>query len=699
MKFLNKSRTLGPQSTSTYRIENYLHQSKIELDQHLPEVFCQKIANLSQKQRRAINSLRKSRDTITIKPADKNLGIAIMNTDDYVQQCLIHLASSTYNVVSEYPNQLQKTLENIIISFKTELINNIFLSNSLYCQILPKKNDYRIPLFYGIPKIHKPHTGIPPVRPIVSQTNSLFSLTAKFLDHVLQPLARSYSDYLHNSTSLINVLTETTISDDSTLVTMDIVSLFPSIPQMECLSIINEEIRTHRELVIFDPNFIIQLLHLQMTNNYFEFSNFTFHQKTGIAMGAAFSPTVANIFMSVFFRRFFQSGQDQPLLIYRYIDDIFLLWPKKHDLSIFVNSLNHFHPNINFTVETSDTSIDFLDITIYKHKNSNSKLFLETKTFQKSNNLYQYLHYDSEHPQSTFKGIVIGECIRYIRTNSLESNYLTQLELFKIRLKKRGYPIKFINKNINKVKYSNRLTYIKNEIKEKNCILYHPIFKCLLPPQLHFLRKIILHNFKNIQHLVNKPIIITTKHNTINNLLVRARHIPTPTNVVDIYATCHNNYSQPIQHPIINKLPPSLHDANNSPISKKCLHRNCATCQHLNEQNFFNSTVTKMKYHIRHPFSCSSFNIIYLITCAKCRKQYVGKTTKTLRERVNHHRASIRRRQKHYIYVHFNFPDHKISDLSVQIIDTASPDKLDELEHYWISKLQTLIPKGLNFVT
>lgn len=33
--------------------------------------------------------------------------------------------------------------------------------------------------------------------------------------------------------------------------------------------------------------------------NYFEFSSFIFQHTTGTAMGAAFSPTIANIFMSV----------------------------------------------------------------------------------------------------------------------------------------------------------------------------------------------------------------------------------------------------------------------------------------------------------------------------------------------------------------------------------------------------------------
>jgi hypothetical protein len=47
--------------------------------------------------------------------------------------------------------------------------------------------------------------------------------------------------------------------------------------------------------------------------------------------------------------------------------------------------------------------------------------------------------------------------------------------------------------------------------------------------------------------------------------------------------------------------------------------------------------------------------------------------------------------------LHFNLPSHSISNLTVQIIDIASnTSELDTLEHYWIHRLQTTHPYGLN---
>ena len=51
--------------------------------------------------------------------------------------------------------------------------------------------------------------------------------TAKFIDHVLQPLSQSYQDYLQNSTPLVLVLDNMQIPNDAILVTIDVESLYP----------------------------------------------------------------------------------------------------------------------------------------------------------------------------------------------------------------------------------------------------------------------------------------------------------------------------------------------------------------------------------------------------------------------------------------------------------------------------------------
>ncbi len=148
---------------------------------------------------------------------------------------------------------------------------------------------------------------------------------------------------------------------------------------------------------------------------------------------------------------------------------------------------------------TPSTSIDYLDLTVFKGKQFTKNKLLDIKTYQKLNNLYQYLHFISNHPKSTYKSIITGECIRYARTNTDETNYIHQVSLFKTRLQHRGYPSKLIEKHTSKVKFSNRQSFLQPIPKVRFSVL-RPIFKCLPPPQYKQLKTIILHRFQNIKN-------------------------------------------------------------------------------------------------------------------------------------------------------------------------------------------------------
>ena len=180
----------------------------------------------------------------------------------------------------------------------------------------------------------------------------------------MQPIARAYPDYLHNSASLSLSIEILVVPDSATPASVDVDSLYPSIPQTECLSIIYDELHSHRHLLLFDPNLVIRLLQINVNYNSLEFSTYIFQQVT--VMGAAFSPTIANIFMSVILRRFLCTQRYHPLLLKRYTDDIIIIWTESQLLDKFLTALNEFHPSLHYTYSSSTESTDFLDLTIYK---------------------------------------------------------------------------------------------------------------------------------------------------------------------------------------------------------------------------------------------------------------------------------------------------------------------------------------------
>jgi hypothetical protein len=696
MKFLPKTVTVSPTQlySGVSQLEHYIELTKRNLNDELPEILKKPAPNLTKGEKASIKSLKNARQTLTIKPADKNLGIVIMNTDDYLQQCTQLLTNnSTYRPAETYPKEdIARRITNTLISFNSQLTG---YSKKLYEYLQPKPNQAQIPKFYGIPKIHKKYDTLPPMRPIVAQTNSPLTPTAQLLDHILQPVAQAYPDYLHNSASLSILLQTLEVPETAILVSVDVESLYPSIPQTECLDIIYEELHSQRHLLLFDPNLIIQLLHINVNYNYFEFATLIFQQITGTAMGAAFSPTIANIFMSVILRRFLRTQQHHPLLLKRYIDDILIIWTKSQEqLNTFLTELNNFHPNLHYTHEHSTESTDFLDLTIYKGPHFQNTKHLDTKTFQKAQNLYQYLHFESCHQRSIHKAIIIGECVRYARSNSSKENYNRMVQLFETRLHVRGYPPNFTKKTLALVSYDNRQKFLQ-QTKPERAITRPPLFKCIAPPQFHQLKQIILENYSLVQKYVNNPRFIALRNRTLHQELVRAKINPTDDQITDLAISFAS--------------PNSIHTtAGNLPqlrfrerFVRKCNHPRCSTCQHLQCQPTFTSTKTKISYPIRHHFTCKSNNLIYLITCTKCKKQYVGMTTKQLNTRVNHHRTSIFNKQRTYLHSHFNLPDHNINNLKVQAIDTTEQNvngykELRKLERFWIKTLKTFQPIGLN---
>ena len=134
-------------------------------------------------------------------------------------------------------------------------------------------------------------------------------------------------------------------------------------------------------------------------------------------------------------------------------------------LHTFMSDLNSFHPALHFTYEFSLKTVNFLDLTIFKSPNFLLINYLDTSTYQQPQNLYQYLHYNSKTIQ---KGLIFGECIRYLRTNTIEHNFSATVHMFS----KREYLSKkksVVKQHVQSVKHGRgKCRLAKKEEREKN---------------------------------------------------------------------------------------------------------------------------------------------------------------------------------------------------------------------------------------
>ena len=100
--------------------------------------------------------------------------------------------------------------------------------------------------------------------------------------------------------------------------------------------------------------------------------------------------------------------------------------------------------------------------------------------------------------------------------------------------------------------------------------------------------------------------------------------------------------------------------------------------------------------------SCKTTNVVYLITCTKCGKQYVGETGDHVNQRMNGHRDDWKHKRfetspvaEHFCSLEHDFLNHTtLCCLDHYPVWTDRTRKARE--SYWIRRLNTLRPYGIN---
>lgn len=192
------------------------------------------------------------------------------------------------------------------------------------------------------------------------------------------------------------------------MVTIDVSSLYTSIPHLEGIESVRSTLDQDRNLPIPLPT-ILELVEKTLTMNTFKFKNVHYHQIQGTAMGTKMAPNYANIFMGELEKKLLNSSELQPFIWLRFIDDIFTIYRATEDeVTTHIEYLNSYHPTIKFTSNMSRDSIDFLDVTIFR-KPDNS---IGTKLYTKPTNEGQYLNASSYHPAHQINSIAYSQATR-----------------------------------------------------------------------------------------------------------------------------------------------------------------------------------------------------------------------------------------------------------------------------------------------
>ena len=425
-----------PDPTDNLCLETYIDDLYNLLPTMVDEPIHNRPSNLSPSERRALSQLQKCRDTIIINKADKGNTIVISDITHYIAECSSHLSdTSTYKVVDSDPTE---HLSSQVYILGKSLFEAGFLDQQSFTFIIPPTKT-RTPIFYGLRKIHKQPVTI---RPIVSGCSGPLAGLATFLDFYLNKALVNVPAHLKNTQHLISHLNSLSpLPSTATLVTIDVKSLYTSIPIEEGL----EALMEHADLVPLPNSTTRRLLKLILENNVFKYNGTLYHQISGVAMGSPISPTLAILFMHKLETAFLTSLNHKPVLWKRYIDDIFVIWDGDiASLNNFLVSLNSTHPHISFTSTSDQHSIDFLDITVYKGVSFSTKGILSYKPYSKPTNHHLYVHANSHHPICTKRAIIKAEAICLMRSCSDENIFQSSLIQLKLNFRDRGYKNSFI---------------------------------------------------------------------------------------------------------------------------------------------------------------------------------------------------------------------------------------------------------------
>ena len=128
-------------------------------------------------------------------------------------------------------------------------------------------------------------------------------------------------------------------------------------------------------------------------------------------MGSLLGQLFADISLSFHERNWFNNCPPdfKPTYYRRYVDDCFLLFRSPSHIPLFLDFLNHQHPNIKFTSEIeSNNTLPFLDVKITRSNQSFS-----TSVYHKPTFTGLFTNFDSFIPLSYRRSLILSLLHRF----------------------------------------------------------------------------------------------------------------------------------------------------------------------------------------------------------------------------------------------------------------------------------------------
>ena len=209
---------------------------------------------------------------------------------------------------------------------------------------------------------------------------------------------------VRNHKKIVNYVQSFAISENKTLVSFDIVTLFTSVPTDETLDLVLQLLTSDESLSsrTFLDNFDKAIGLKHCFSSVFSYKNFFFKQIFGTSMGSCISLIIASLYMERVEHTAVTTFHTPQSLWLRYVGNRFCILNKDH-INDFYSGLNSICSHIQFTIDKEHNfSLPFFDVLIKRNScNGCTTIYslLSTTINRKPTHINRYLHFMSHHPK------------------------------------------------------------------------------------------------------------------------------------------------------------------------------------------------------------------------------------------------------------------------------------------------------------
>ena len=364
---------------------------------------------------------------------------------------------------------------------------------------------------------------------------------------------------------------------------------------------------------------LIDLVNHSLKSSIGFFEDTWYRQIHGVPTGGSLCVQLANIAVFYVLDKLVYSNQElmrQVSSVKRYIDDgAGQFTGSARQFSTWINKVNEAIAQYGleideFQVENPGDFVSFLDIKYTFDEEGN----LQTDLHVKETDSRSYLHFSSSHPNHIFSGIVYSQCLRLRRVINSNERLKKQLDILKEAFLESGYPKKMVENIANKVLGMERVLQRKNG---------NPMEQA--PP----LPIRVISSYGSDDDLVN----------VVQKYEPHLRHTRSfsDSECPKLPGSTTNQKEKNKLFQFVKKTGSSLRSrlvtskqlalGSKHGKTEPCHKKNCKCCNMILDKDSITVNGRRVK---SAPGTCKNYNIIYLVQCSICKKNYVGRSVNSL---------------------------------------------------------------------